>query len=132
MRSRIDYRFLRAVTNPTTGDEATIGVLHWDSQRLRFAHALRSVPEELRGEVKHVLNSIKDRVAQVPTGQRNPLAQGIADVFPVPEGRGSLLRWAKPVSGLCSSGQQHFVQLVEAAGLSTGAHKNRVSKGLSP
>lgn len=128
MRSRVDYRFLRAVTNPVTGDEATIGVLHWDGSELRFAHALRSVPQDLRGEVKRVLNALKDRVDNQPTGQKDPLAQGLADLFPVPEGRGSLVHWAKPVSGLCSSGQQHFDQLVEAAGLGVGFKENHVSR----
>lgn len=128
MRSRVDYRFLRAVTNPVTGDEATIGVLHWDGNQLRFAHALRSVPQELRGEVKRVLNSVKHRVGQVPQGQKDLLAKGLPALFPVPEGRGSLVHWAKPVSGLCSSGQQHFDQLVKAAGLNTDVHESHVSK----
>lgn len=128
MRSRVDYRFLRAVTNPVTGDEATIGVLHWDGVDLRFADALRSVPQDLRGEVNRVLTSVKDRVSQLPRGQRDLLKQNLAELFPVPEGRGSLVHWGKPVSGLCSSGEDHFAQLVSAAGLETSAKDSHVSK----
>lgn len=128
MRSRVDYRFLRAVTNPVTGDEATIGVLHWDGNALRFAHALRSVPQDLRGDVQRLLTTVTDRVNQMPAGQRDLLKQDLIQLFPVPEGRGSLIHWGKPVSGLCSSGEQHFTQLVAAAGLSLSTKDSQVSK----
>jgi hypothetical protein len=39
-----------------------------------------------------------------------------------------LVHWAKPISGLCSSGEQHFDQLVAAAGLRSTAKDNHVSK----
>ncbi len=128
MRSRVDYRFLRAVTNSVTGDEVTIGVLHWDGQELRFAQALRGVPQDLRGEVKRVLNLVNDRVGQVPRGQSALLKQDLAQLFPVPEGRGSLIHWGKPVSGLSSSGARHFEQLVDAAGLQVSTRDSHVSK----
>jgi hypothetical protein len=128
MRSRVDYRFLRAVINPITGDEVTIGVLHWDGHRLRFASAPRSVPQDLKGEVKRVLRSIRERVTQIPPGRTDLLGLDIAALFPVPEGRGSLIHWGNPVSGLSSSSEQHFAQLVEAAGFQTSAKDTHVSK----
>lgn len=128
MRSRVDYRFLRAVTNPVTGDEVTIGVLHWDGQDLRFAHALRAVPQELKGEVRRVLNLIDERVTQTPRGQSDLFKQDLARLFPVAEGRGSVIHWGKPVSGLSSSGAVHFSQLVDAAGLQATLREDHVSK----
>lgn len=128
MSSRVvSFRFLQAVTNPVTGDHATIGVLQWDGERLRFAGDSRKVSSDHgRSTIRRALTAIR---AQIPRQlDEQSLLEDIREVFPVPEGEGSLLRWSDVLSGLATNPERHFDDLVRIAELADEAATPHVGR----
>jgi len=110
--SQVSFRFLQAITNPITDDHVTVGVLHWDGNRLRFAHDSSQVSG--RQTLELALEAIQK---QVESSSPNPAEPNLKKVFEVAEGDGSLLKWADVRCGLTSNSNQHFRDLVTIAGI---------------
>ena len=96
MSSRtVSYRFLQAVTNPVTDDHVTVGILHWDSENLRFASDSRKVHGDSgRSTLRRALSAIRAQVNKI-NPEKPSLLDDVRFAFPVAEGDGSLLRWAE-------------------------------------
>ena len=109
--SQVSFRFLQAVTNPITEDHVTVGVLHWDGQRLRFAHSNKVSCSQT------VLWALEAIQKQVDSHTPNPSETNLKKVFEVAEGDGSLLKWADVRCGLTSNSDQHFTDLITIAGI---------------
>lgn len=109
--TQISFRFLQAFTNPITNDCVTVGLLHWDGQRLRFAHRNKV----LRNQT--VLLALEAIQRQVDSHTPNPSETNLKKVFEVAEGDGSLLKWSDVSCGITSNSDQHFIDLITIAGL---------------
>jgi hypothetical protein len=122
MSSRaISFRFLQAVTNSVTDDCVTVGVLQWDGERLQFVGDSRKVSgDQGRSTLRRALSAIRSQLPEQIEGQKS-LLEDIRDVFPVPEGEGSLLRWTDVRRGFTGNPERHFLELVRLADLADEA-----------
>jgi hypothetical protein len=112
MSQTVSFRFLKAITNPITDDSVTVGLLHWDGERLRFAHDSSKVSGI--SVLARALDSIQE---QVNNAKPNYSETNLQKVFEVSEGDGSLLKWAEVRGGMTSNSEQNFLELVIMAGL---------------
>jgi hypothetical protein len=105
------------VTNSVTDDCVTVGVLQWDGEQLRFVGDSRKVTgDQGRSSLRRALSAIRSQLPEQIGGQKS-LLEDIRDVFPVPEGEGSLLRWTDVRRGLTGDSERHFLELVRLAEL---------------
>lgn len=117
MLSRVEFQFLKVVDSFLSGDEATVGLIHWDGFRLRTAARSWS-DADVSNAVRGILASLKERCAASAAGQSSWLP--LSAVAGVDTRVGSSLRWSEVHCGVSRDAQQHFKHIAESLGLDHG------------
>ncbi len=117
MLSRVEFQFLKVVDSFLSGDEATVGLIHWDGFRLRTA-ARNWRDADVSNAVRGILASLEERCAASAHAQSSWLP--LASVVGVDTRVGSSLRWSEVLCGVSRDAQKHFEHIAESLGLDHG------------
>lgn len=132
--SAVEFRQLRLLVNPVTGESVTVVLAYFDGARLRLARvpSLGRVPEPLRHHVDRGLEVIEKRAQPLSGGA---LALSLDELFPTREGLGTGLSWGPLQRGQTAWPDAHFEQLRALMGLDvrearTGLSAKQVGRDL--
>lgn len=111
----VEFRLLQFVTNVAGDERVTVGLLHWDGGTFRTAWAPDRIPSEApAGEsARELVRALRADAAERPPVGQAPLG-GLAEVYPVRSGHGSLLFWDTLRQGWATHGERDFEVLAEA------------------
>lgn len=109
----VSYRVLLARTGGPLGDQAAVGLIHWDGSTLRAefapdrAKSLSADPSALIGAIRAWRDKARPRTS---AGEHLSLEE-LDQVFPVPKGVGSALLWSERRVARPSHAEAHFDDL---------------------
>lgn len=106
----IEFRLLQLIVSHVSGDRLTIGLLHWDSFRLRAAMSFQSIPPWMASDREDLESSARAMI-RAATGRRYNTGSsflGLEHVVPVREGLGGALAWSIVHTARTGNAEAHF------------------------
>ena len=119
----LEFRYLQVVTNAISGDRRTIGLVHWDGERVRFDYSTTPLAGlESSEDLEKAARGLADKLEPL-LRQHHPIElfnRELSEVIPGSTKNGDSLVWSETHRGFATNAEAHFEQLYGALGLLEG------------
>ncbi|MBI2395929.1 MAG: hypothetical protein HYV09_40570 [Deltaproteobacteria bacterium] len=124
----VEFRLVQIVLSQVGDDRLTVGIVHWDGEKIRTATSFRGVP---KGDRRLLERTVKNQIARFKRAvPKTPgLNFGLASLVHVREGLGASLLWTAPNRGRTRNPQAHFDELVKMLKLESAARTRETEPG---
>ena len=116
---QVEFRFLQLLVSHVSGDRVTLGMIHWDGEKLRMSSSFShlSFCDAVRRDVVKRTVTAKLRRAErqgreaAKRGEKGQSLFGLEDLVRVREGLGSSLYWSPVQKSRTHDAEAHFESL---------------------